>query len=625
MIKSNIARLIWFCFASLAIVTPILFTTATSELFEVPKMLFVYLVAVILTTLTLVKFVIAKELIIPKNLILATLVVILSVSIASTAGSIDRFTSIFGYPSRLNGGLLSQIAYTLIFFSALVNLDKVKSAKIILIIIATALAVSLWGIPSYFGRDPNCLVLTGKLTSTCWQQEFDPTKRIFSTLGQPNWLASYLVLVLPLAISQIFLTKIPSRKILFLLSSLVIFIAALLTNSRAGLAGLLISTLLFLALMGAGRIKKNLKILLALFLPIAIIATVAGSTMISRISEVLNPPQQPQAGTESGQIRLIVWQGALSIFKNNPLLGTGPETFPYAYYQHRPTAHNKTTEWNFFYNKAHNEFLNYLANLGILGLGSYGAFLTLTILALWKVRQFPTAIGALAAIVGYQLTILFGFSVVVTQTIMFLVISSALSGTQNTIRINLQSLRTSHQLLISGLIFLVGIFFTANVARLFTADVLITRAKLMADDDPGTLKAYGAAISTFPVTNPFYLADAANAISIYQSPQLANYSASLAAKARNLSPNNLLTLRKVANTYLILSQTDESYEPDAIAAGIRLTELAPTDPQSYLTLAKIQIGLDRNQEARASLKKALELKPDYLEAQQILEQLTINN
>ena len=59
--------------------------------------------------------------------------------------------------------------------------------------------------------------------------------------------------------------------------------------------------------------------------------------------------------------------------------------------------------------------------------------------------------------------------------------------------------------------------------------------------------------------------------------------------------------------------------------GQKLTQLSPTDPQSYLTLAKIQAGLDQEKEAQKTLETALELKPDYQEAQELLEQLTIDN
>ena len=79
----------------------------------------------------------------------------------------------------------------------------------------------------------------------------------------------------------------------------------------------------------------------------------------------------PKGVTESFDIRKIVWAGAVELGLKHPALGTGPETFAYSYYAARPAAHNNTSEWDFIYNRAHNEFLNILATSGFIGLASY--------------------------------------------------------------------------------------------------------------------------------------------------------------------------------------------------------------------------------------------------------------
>src|SRR6185312_15223961 len=50
-------------------------------------------------------------------------------------------------------------------------------------------------------------------------------------------------------------------------------------------------------------------------------------------------------GSDSGKIRLFVWEGALAIFRAHPLFGTGVETYAFAYYLYRPAGHNLTSEW----------------------------------------------------------------------------------------------------------------------------------------------------------------------------------------------------------------------------------------------------------------------------------------
>ncbi|MDE2026820.1 MAG: O-antigen ligase family protein, partial [Patescibacteria group bacterium] len=82
-------------------------------------------------------------------------------------------------------------------------------------------------------------------------------------------------------------------------------------------------------------------------------------------------------GTDSGKIRSFVWQGAIDAWLHNPIFGTGVETFAFAYYKYRPPGHNMTSEWDYLYNKAHNEYLNYLATTGAFGLLTYLAFIGL--------------------------------------------------------------------------------------------------------------------------------------------------------------------------------------------------------------------------------------------------------
>jgi len=75
----------------------------------------------------------------------------------------------------------------------------------------------------------------------------------------------------------------------------------------------------------------------------------------------------------------------------------------------------------------------------------------------------------------------------------------------------------------------------------------------------------------------------------------------------------------------ILAEENNEYGQKALDVGRKLTELAPTDPQSYYTLAQIQAGVGKTDEAKKTLETALSLKADYLEAQELLKQLTFDN
>src|SRR6185295_7529343 len=114
-------------------------------------------------------------------------------------------------------------------------------------------------------------------------------------------------------------------------------------------------------------------------------------------------------------------------------------------YKYRPQEHNLTSEWNFLYNKAHNEFLNYMATTGTFGILSYLSItfvfflitlslfsskvkkLSMPLLSRIKANNFtqaqdPLLIVALASsFVTILVTNFFGFSVVITNVYLILI------------------------------------------------------------------------------------------------------------------------------------------------------------------------------------------------------------
>ncbi len=646
---NNTILIIYF---ALAVATPLIFTTATTELYEVPKMFFVYFCAVILFSLTLLKITITKKLEIPRSKSLLALIAFTFVILISTITSTDRYLSTFGYPTRLNGGLLSQIAYLVIFIAALINLSREKARSVLLALVIGATAVSIWGIPSHFGLDPTCFVLTNELTSACWQKEFNPILRIFSTLGQPNWLASYLVLILPFSIAFSIFFKNQKHRIFFGVCSVLIFWALILTNSRSGFLGLGASLIVLFILLGIKTVKENLKIITALTIIFLVLSLFFLAPLTSRLKDAFqnskvdpisatqssSPNIASSAGpTESGQIRLIVWRGALDVFSHWPIFGSGPETFVNTYYLYRPIEHNQTTEWEFFYNKAHNEFVNYLANTGFFGIFSFLAFLLFAFLELLQVAKLKENVSiltkaAIAGASGYLVTIFFGFSTVATQTVFFLITASIIlfNSKQQKIKINFKFLENANFKKISFFtVFFLGLFSLVFILRLTIANILENNAQSSQNFAKQT-RTYKNALTTSPAKNPYLMTNFAFDLASYLEKEENQQNKNLIAKevvaqienAISESPNNYLVLQRAVKTYVLLINADQKYSQQGINLGTKLTSLAPTYPISYLTLAKIQIATDNLSDAQKNIEKVLTQKPDYLEAKELLDQIT---
>jgi O-antigen ligase len=373
---------IHFLFLSLFFLTPLIFTQSNSELFELPKMYFVYLATASITIFHLINVFKNQVPFYKKTFLDIPLLLFLISQTISTYYSVDPHTSFFGYYSRLNGGLLSLICYSLLYWILVVYIDSDLKNKIINYSLLSGFLVSIYAIAQHFGIDKNW-----------WIQ--DVQSRVFSTFGQPNWLAAYLCILIPLSLHQTFNTNKSKINIKYFSLSAIFYISLLFTKSKSGILACLISLIVFffVEFFKNKNIRKLLIINYSLFIILLLIIS-------NPIKDQIFPPKNtsPSTNTEnskilvtsSGDIRKIVWQGSVDLWKKFPIFGTGVETFAYSYYWTRPVEHNLTSEWDFLYNKAHNEYLNYLATTGTVGLCTYLIFIFF--IGVWHFRHGSPAL-----------------------------------------------------------------------------------------------------------------------------------------------------------------------------------------------------------------------------------------
>ncbi|MFH1826850.1 MAG: O-antigen ligase family protein, partial [bacterium] len=392
-----IDKIIRSLFYILFLITPLLMYKNTSELFEFNKMIFIYLIAALIFIGWIIKVKVEKKIILRRTLLDLPISIFLVSQILSTVFSIDRYTSFFGFYGRFNGGLLSTITYIFLYY-AFVNLfDFKKVLTLLKTSLLSCFLVILWGLPGKFGYDLSCWIFLGDLNNNCWVDQFKPTERLFSTLGQPNWLGAFLATNFFIALY--FLLKDKSEKIFnkqyliyggFLILS---FIVILFTRSRSSLLALLIGAVIFvgfyIARNGLKELKKTLLdkklifLISLLFLSLFVFKTgipkvdallsferLKQNTKVVEREQKINEKENINI-TESYNIRKIVWKGAWRLGLKYPFFGSGVETFAYSYYFIRPSEHNLTSEWDFIYNKAHNEYLNFLATTGFIGVFAY--------------------------------------------------------------------------------------------------------------------------------------------------------------------------------------------------------------------------------------------------------------
>jgi putative inorganic carbon (hco3(-)) transporter len=661
-----------YSFYLLFFLTPLIFTPFNNELFEYNKMILVYILTSVITFTWIIKMLQTKEILIRRTPLDIPLMLFLLSQILSTIFSMDAHTSIWGYYSRSNGGLLSIISYILLFYAFISNYKGEEVLRFLKVALLGGLVVSLYGIPEHFGVSPSCMILTSSISADCWVQ--DVQARVFATLGQPNWLGAYLAMLIFPAI-YFFLQAAHKKALIITFATLIaLYMAFTFTFSRGATLGLLGGFGVFVFLFAARKLyfkqkdenKEKLsasKLLLIALSGLIIINLLFGSalTRFKLISESKPPedPNKPTAsgvtqlesgGTESGQIRLIVWQGAMDIFRRYPVFGSGVETFAYSYYNFRPTSHNLVSEWDFLYNKAHNEYLNYLATTGLFGFLSYMAVILGFIF--WSLRQllfkekaehlqsssYLLISSLLAGYVSYLIQNIFGFSVVVIAMFFFLFPALAFSYSGATYPLHLSKglldffqkilkviyKREVYKNLTYAFLLLFLVLTLSTILRFWVGDYFFKQGSNYSDSgNPGRAYNYLIWAVRFNGGEPLYRSElgyAASSAAVALSEEDATLSANLkdeaieeTNKALSISPKNLSLIRTAIRTHYQLSAIDPKFEGETIKTIDKAIELAPTDAKLYYNKGLILFSAGQDDEAIKVLNQAKELKPNYTE------------
>jgi tetratricopeptide (TPR) repeat protein len=726
-------KIIEFSFYSIVFLVPLVLMPDTSELFEFNKLWLTFILSLVILTAWISKMLIKKQFKIQRTPLDIPIVLFLLSQVIATVFSIDRHVSLWGYYSRFNGGLLSIITYIFLYYAFVSNFRenaKTVVKRLIYVALASAAIVTAWGLPSHYGYDPTCLVFRGTFDVSCWTSDFQPKARIFSTLGQPDWLAAYLAILLPIPVAFFIKSKfyktlsntkrIISRKdfgysLLYLSMFILFYIDLAFARSKSGFLGIWFSAFFFTVVFVFLKLKtktENVKKLpldlklftltgfcfvLVTFLIGTSFARIDGkfslyglnSTFFGKPPAVTKTAVKPVAtppppllvsgelgGTDSGTIRQIVWEGAINAWLHNPIFGTGVETFAFTYYKYRPAAHNLTSEWRYLYNKAHNEYLNYLATTGLFGFATYlsiiGLFLFLSLKFLWKNRNEDTnnrKILILALVSGYTsilVTNFFGFSVVIVNIFMFLIPAlvftlANLINYDKTLSFSFtkknQANSQSEDFVVSkpvwvliGVSVLITGYFVFTLINFWNADRDYAKGYNL-DRVNSYQTAYpllNSAVKERPDEPTFKdelsINNAVLAIAVLQqkttdanqqkqvltlAQKLAGDAITLSDQVTSENPNNVVFWKTRVRVFYTLAQADSRYLQQALAAIKKCAELAPTDADISYNLGILygQNGDAKN--AVSTLENTIKLKPDFGNAYYALgifyHQLAINN
>jgi len=358
---------------------PLVFTTRVSDVFSLPKLvvLWTLLVTVSLAVICAVvlddqrlriEFVAAVDAPVAAYVVLSLLALSLST---------DRLQSLFGEALQ-HQGVLTTVLYVGSFYLARSLIRDVTRLRLLLAAVAAAATlVSAYAIVQRAGWDP------------IWHG-FLPSGRVFSTIGQANALAAYLVLAIPITAALAVISTRSYVRIATIAAVAAMMAALAFTRSRGGYLGLALAASVIICAQwqriaqrwGSTRTYAGAAIAVMVAV-VAVAAPLRGS-----ISALWHRP--PRVGAVNDEVsvqdHLDIWRVAVEIIKREPLIGTGPETFPDQFSRYSPAAlPPEAVQYfdQFRVESPHNQVMAVASGAGIPAMAAYVALLVGVARTLW--------------------------------------------------------------------------------------------------------------------------------------------------------------------------------------------------------------------------------------------------
>jgi O-antigen ligase len=320
-----------------------------------------------------------------------------------------RFMSLSLIPSHTFREGLELFTYFLLGFLIIKTVTTRKQIKrVVYVLVIMGFFEAFYGMYEMYNENPRLLFL----------KKVHYVDVVTGTFVNRNHLSGYLEMIIPLAlgliIARISLFSLAGEKwrdkilrlsekglaVNLLLSAgiVVMAVAVIFSESRSGVFILIFTFILFfeLTVLYFGRIKERQKwIKNFLRVSFVIIAIVALNVGIGSVIERFALDDLLHEG------RPVVWGKVVKIIGDYPLLGTGLGTFASVYPAYDDSGKSVR------YSHAHNDYLEYLSELGVVGLillfGGL-AFIVVSSFLIWRVRRHPEvkglALGGIVAVVA---------------------------------------------------------------------------------------------------------------------------------------------------------------------------------------------------------------------------------
>ncbi|WP_136799954.1 O-antigen ligase family protein [Desulfosediminicola ganghwensis] len=362
------------------------------------------------------------------NFLLLFYFILLLISV-QFAGHIGH--AMYGRPGR-EEGLTTIMLYMLLFLAG--RSCTIKADVIFRLMLISALIISIHAILQFFGLD-QCLYF---LNSRNWQ-------KAYSTMGNPNFLSSYLVLLLPLCIHLFVTEKRGLTKHFFpAICYSILFYCLLCTRTRGAWLGAIAAIISYPFLLhkyleysskhrNRGIFLAVLTFLLATSFNIQTDGLLT-KEFLSLFTDAVATAAHGFDAESAGSSRIFIWKRVIALISMKPWFGHGIENLHLIFAHHYDQDIIAKFGRKIWFDKAHNEYLHIAVCSGIPSLIVYILFIYSVIRTGFKrLNTGPNKVilvPIMASIIGYLIQAFFNISVVMVAYI-FWIFLGILAGTKN--------------------------------------------------------------------------------------------------------------------------------------------------------------------------------------------------
>ncbi len=353
--KDIIDKVIYYSLIFLIIINPLLVYKYV-DYYRANQELWVKFIPLFILFIVLLKIIEGAEIIIIKDTFYFLFLIFLFYLSTSLIYSSNRVISL---------RFLFIFSCYIFLFLLVINLQiKNKTILLMNVFIVSALFVSIYTIFHYYGLIQ-------------YLAEYGP---VFSPIGQKNWTSNFLSLVLPSSFVLYLISNKNKEKYFYAFAIIVNYIAILICQSRGIWISIVLSipiAILLIKMVNLIEIirgnRKNLIIILLLMSLITVVFSTDNPLNKSRIMVPQRAFSVLDKEDASINVRIILLNSTLKMILKRPLFGFGLGTFNLNYpdYQaiylkENPGKIKYLSDRNVL--EAHNEYIQFGAEIGIIGL-----------------------------------------------------------------------------------------------------------------------------------------------------------------------------------------------------------------------------------------------------------------